>query len=183
MAWPRQRLNTPPEILLPAGYELRNHRPGDEAGFYRVMELAGFQGWNDETLHARLPRILPNGWFIVAHQASGEIVATAMATHCPSLLHPGGGELGWVAGHPHHSGRGLGLAVCAAVTAYFLAADYDDIYLRTDDWRLPAIKTYLKLGYIPFLHASDMEGRWRAVCYQLNWPFTPHDWPKENTFP
>ena len=44
------------------------------------------------------------------------------------------------------------------------------IYLSTDDWRLPAIKVYLKLGYEPLLYADDMKGRWKAVCGKLGWP-------------
>ena len=59
----------------------------------------------------------------------------------------------------------------------FASAGYTRIYLKTDDWRLPAIKTYLKLGFIPFLFLPDMEGRWRDVCEKFSWPFTPEQWP------
>jgi mycothiol synthase len=96
-----------------------------------------------------------------------------MASHSPCALHPYGGELGWVAGDPAHSGKGLGLATCTAVTARFIQAGYRRIYLRTDDFRLPAIKIYLKMGYQPLLHAPDMEARWKAVCEALKMPFTP----------
>lgn len=141
------------------------------------MALAGFQGWDAEALQPRLAEILPNGWFLIVHQATGEIVATAMATHNPSALHPFGGELGWVAADPTHAGQGLGLTVCAAVTARFIAAGYRNIYLKTDDFRLPAIKTYLKLSYLPFLFAPAMPERWQIICEKLNWPFTPQNWP------
>ena len=170
MVWPAHLLDSPPVEKLIPGYTLQVHQPGDEAGFYRVMELAGFHGWDDETLRPWLQRILPDGWFTLVEEASGEIVATAMATHNPIPLHPFGGELGWVAGHPQHSGRGLGMAVCAAVVRRLLRAGYRNIYLRTDDWRLPAIRIYLKLGFAPFLFAPDMEARWRAVCQQIDWP-------------
>ena len=61
-------------------------------------------------------------------------VATAMACHNPAPLHPFGGELGWVAGDPAHAGKGLGLAVCTAVTARFLSAGYHNVmgYFRDD---------------------------------------------------
>jgi mycothiol synthase len=65
------------------------------------------------------------------------------------------------------------MAVCAAVTARLIAAGYRDIHLYTEHWRLAALKTYLKLGYVPFLYAERMAPRWAAVCEQLGWPFTP----------
>ncbi|CAN5680460.1 hypothetical protein BH10CHL1_BH10CHL1_33950 [soil metagenome] len=178
MVWPEQLLNTPPEIRLHEGYTLRTYQPGDEPGFYHVMDLAGFTGWDMEKLAPTLATILPDGWFLIVDQTSGEIVATTMATHHPSEFHPFGGEMGWVAGHPAHAGKGLGKAVCAAVTRRFLSAGYKNIYLRTDDWRLPAIKTYLTLGYQPFLFAPDMMERWAAICGHLAWKFTPELWPK-----
>ena len=178
MVWPAHLLDSPPEVHVPDGYTLRTYQPGDEADFYKVMDLAGFKDWDDETLRPWLFKILPDGWFLIVHAASGEIVATAMANHNPQELHPFAGELGWVAAHPEHAGNGLGLAVCASVVQRLLKAGYRTLYLNTDDWRLPAIKIYLKLGFVPFLYAPDMAERWQGVCQQLGWAFTPGDWPQ-----
>ena len=109
-------------------------------------------------------------------EESSQIVATAMALDDHSELHPSGGELGWLAGDPAHAGKGLGLAVCAAVTARFMGAGYRDIHLYTEHWRLAALKTYLKVGYIPFLYAPEMPERWQVICGRLQWPFTPEVW-------
>jgi len=171
MIWPAHLLEAKLPVSVASGYALRVARSGDEPAFFRLMALAGFADWNMEVLKPWLMKILPDGWFVVIHEQSGELVATTMATHNPSDLHPFGGELGWVAAHPSHTGKGLGLAVCAAVTARFLRAGYRNIYLKTDDFRLPAIKTYLKLGFVPFLEvAADHPGRWQTVCEKLNWP-------------
>jgi mycothiol synthase len=178
MLWPAQRLNSPPAVHLATGYTLRTYQPGDEAGFFKVMDQAGFTNWDEEKLRPWFLKMLPDGWFFVLHQASGEIVATAMANHNPQPLHPFGGELGWVAAHRDHAGKGLGMTVCAAVVRRLLRAGYRNIYLNTDDWRLPAIKTYLRLGWVPFLYAPDMKERWQAICPQLNWAFTPQEWPE-----
>jgi len=178
MIWPTQLLDPPPMPHLATGYTLRTYQPGDEPGFYKVMDQAGFRNWDDDTLRPWLLKILPDGWFLVLHQASGEIVATAMANHNPQPLFPFGGELGWVAAHRDHAGKGLGMTVCAAVVRRLLQAGYRNMHLSTDDWRLPAISIYLRLGWLPFLYAPDMEERWRAVCPQVNWAFTPQDWPK-----
>ncbi|MEM7134481.1 MAG: GNAT family N-acetyltransferase [Chloroflexota bacterium] len=177
MQWPEHLLNSPPDVQVPDGYILRTYQPGDEPGFYRVMDLAGFTNWDDETLRPWLSKILPDGWFLVVHEETRKIVATAMTNHNPSDLHPFAGELGWVAGHPEHKGKGLGMAVCGSVVSRLLQGGYEHIYLNTDDWRLPAITVYLRLGWVPFLYAPDMEGRWKAVCQNLDWPFTPHEWP------
>jgi len=72
-----------------------------------------------------------------------------------------------VAADPEHRGKGLGLAVCAQATARFIQAGYRNIYLLTDDFRLPAIKTYLKLGYEPLLFCEGMAERWESVYRQL----------------
>ena len=176
MIWPPEISGCSLDSRLQLGYRLRLYRPGDEPRFHRLMALAGFAGWNDDRLLFWQRKILPSGWFFVFDIATGDIVATSMAMHNPVWLHPFGGELGWVAGHPAHRGRALGYAVCAAAIRRFLAAGYERIYLKTDDWRLPAISTYLKLGFVPFLFASDMEARWQNICKALDFPFTPKAW-------
>jgi mycothiol synthase len=173
MIWPAERREDPPAVHLPEGYTLRTYRRGDEPRFYHLMELAGWPGWNDEKLQPWFVRIPPESWFMVIHEGSGALVASAMGLHDHSDLHPFGGELGWVAADPAHRGKGLGYAVCAAVTARLLQAGYQNIHLFTEHWRLAALKTYLKLGYLPFVFAPEMVDRWRAVCTQLAWPFTP----------
>jgi RimJ/RimL family protein N-acetyltransferase len=123
MFWPEHLMDVAPDALareqaLPAGYELRTYRDGDEAGYLTVMHAAGFASFD-------------------------------------------------------HAGKKLGRVVCAAATARFLRAGYRRIYLKTDDWRLPAIVTYLRLGYVPLLYAPDMAERWQAVHARLNWPYAP----------
>ena len=55
----------------------------------------------------------------------------------------------------------------------FLQAGYRRIYLKTDDFRLAALSTYLRLGFQPFHFASDMEPRWRAIFDTLGLPYDP----------
>jgi len=171
MVWPKERLNNPPEWSLPQGYILRTHQDGDDEQYIRLMQIAGFSNWNADNPKSVLHTCLPEGIFFVVHENTGALVATAVATHNPIALHPYGGELGWVAADPAHKGKGLGSIACAAVTKRFLDAGYTHLYLRTDDFRLPAIKTYLKIGWGPLLFAPDMEKRWQTVFQQLNMKF------------
>jgi mycothiol synthase len=173
MIWPAARLAEPPVPRVTAGYTLRTYRRGDEAGFYDVMALAGWPGWDSTKLEPWIARIPPESWYMMVDEQNGRIAATAMGLHDHSDLHPFGGELGWVAADPAHAGQGLGMAVCAAVTARLIAAGYRNIHLYTEHWRLAALKTYLKLGYVPFIYAERLIPRWAAVCGQLGWPFEP----------
>ncbi|MBX3054641.1 MAG: GNAT family N-acetyltransferase [Caldilineaceae bacterium] len=170
MIWPNDRLESPPSVTIHPDYDLRTFRPDsaeDMKGWCRLMELAGFGLWDEQRLAPIYARILPNGWFFAVHRETGSLAASAMACHEPHPLHPFGGALNWVCGDPAHRGKGLGMTVCAAVTARLLAGGYENVFLITDDFRLPALSIYLRLGYRPLLFAPDMEKRWRAVYEQL----------------
>ena len=159
-----QSCDLPP---VPVGYHLRQYQPADEEGYYALMARAGFDGWGEERMRKVLPTVLPGGFYLVEHLASGQIVSSALAQHEPTALHPFGGQLGWVATDPEHRGRRLGMLVSAAATRRLVEAGYRRIYLMTDDARLSAIRIYLRLGYAPLFHAPDMAERWQAVLQQL----------------
>jgi mycothiol synthase len=167
MIWPRNYTCVPLEFPLPPGYLLRTWQPGDNQPYIDLMHRSGFTDWGDERLEQTHKLSLPYGIFFIVHQTTDKLVATACSQHNPIDLHPGGGELGWVAADPAHRGKKLGYYVCAAALKRFLRAGFQDIFLRTDDFRLAAIKTYLNLGFRPFLHTPDMSTRWQKLCSQL----------------
>jgi mycothiol synthase len=179
LLWPLTRLTEPPDVRLPDGYALRTHQRGDEATWRTIQNSAEpvLPGVDlDELLKRYLSLLLPNGLFFAIHLASGEAVATAGALHnTRDGMFPFGGELGWVATVPAHQSKGLGTAVSAAATRRLIGAGYESIRVGTQDHHLPAIKVYLRLGYVPFLYAADMAERWRQICAKLDWPFTPEE--------
>ena len=181
MVWPTSRNDSIPKPKLPIGYLLRTYLPGDEPRFFEVMSLAGWPGWNVETLQPWLAKVIPEGWFMVIHEPSDQIVCTAMALHNYKSIYPFWGELGWLAGDPEHSGKGLGLSAAAAVVKRLISGGYRSIQLFTEDYRLPAIRTYLRLGFVPSLYLSGMNFRWRELCTKLDWPFEPELWPTNDT--
>ncbi|MFQ5960428.1 MAG: GNAT family N-acetyltransferase [Candidatus Methylomirabilales bacterium] len=174
MVWPEERLGTPPELHIPHGFRLRTYGLGDDETLSCLLDRAGM---GRARLDYRIPHVLPDGFFFVQHEGTGRLVATCVAAHLPTLRHPFGGNLGWLAVDPNYRGQGLGYAVSAAVTQRLLKAGYRHIYLETDDFRLPAIKIYLRMGWIPFVFQEDMHDRWQAVCQQLGWVFSPECWP------
>ena len=152
---------------VPNGYELRLYRPGDEAAYRDLYNLA-FPG---DYLEHTLAHAVPRGFFVVEHTASGHLVASCVAEH---RSWDGGhrwGALDWLIGDPSHAGLGLGTAVSAKVTNRLVEEGYSTPGLETEDFRLAAINIYLKLGWRPYLYLDDMESRWRTTYERLGRPF------------
>ena len=165
MLWPVTKC--PPEITIPEGYAIRSFREGDEEDYIAVLNDRDLGDWTVERLQSILTNLLsPEGVYFVTW---GDIpVATACAQDSGSdedgkLI----GELGWLAANPEHKGKKLGMAVSAAVVNHLLDLGYDEIYLLTDHWRYPALKTYLKLGFEPMLRGPDDRYLWGKICEQL----------------
>ncbi len=155
----------------PKGYMVRGYELGDEPQWLGLLALGDFGEWTADKLADWLdkPERRDGSRFIVYN--SQELVATAMATQ--KSVDPLVGAIDCVVVRPDHRGKGLGYGVCAAVVRYLVDRGYSCIVLGTEDWRLPAIKTYLKLGFEPDLFRSDMADRWRKVRDALDWPYPP----------
>jgi mycothiol synthase len=173
MHFPTELLSRIPFVDLPSEYSMRTFRAGDEERFGALMVRGGFEGWNAERVRTGiLPNPLsPSGVFFVSR--GDDLVATACSMHRqPTEGEYAGqvwGELGWVAADPDHRGKGLGQAVCTSVLHHFAALAYRSVFLLTDDWRLPALKTYLKLGFRPVLKNDEIRLRWRKVYESTKW--------------
>jgi len=174
MIWPQANLAAPPLCELSSGYLLREFSAIDRQAYLRLLTEAGM---SECPLDYWEKHLLPGGFFVIEHQPSAALVATCMASHHPTPRHPYAGNLGWLAAAPAHSGHNLGFAVSAAVTWRLIAAGYRRIYLTTDDFRLAAIRIYLRMGWVPLLYQPDMSERWRLVCEALESPYTPALWP------
>ena len=86
--------------------------------------------------------MLPDGFFVITHVASRQIVATALAVNAPTSWWPVAGELGWVGGSNEHSGKRLGRAVSSAAVARLVDAGYRFIY-SVDRGLAPACADHL----------------------------------------
>jgi mycothiol synthase len=130
-----------------------------------------------------LNHVLPRGFFVIQEEQSNIVTGACLAAHLPTPRHPFAGILGWLAVDPAYRGNGFGQTLSAAVTRRLIEAGYERIYLNTDDHRLPAIKTYLNLGWVPFLYQEDMAKRWELVCRKLDWEYSPWEWPSSESVP
>ncbi len=70
------------------------------------------------------------------------------------------GYVHMVSVHSDARGKGLGGYVNDIIQAHLSLDPCKLVFLTTDEWRVPAIKSYLKSGFLPVDHAEDMEERW-----------------------
>ncbi|WP_456276399.1 GNAT family N-acetyltransferase [Bacillus sp. AK128] len=170
---PPELFRLPPEPSLPKGYYVRNFREEDKLNYKKMLEE---EGWNlsNEDINDFFSRILPDGLYFIVDEKTEEIVASASALHNPKSSYytfPFGGDIGFVFANPKHRKKGLGLYVTALAANRLISSGYKSIRIVTNDHRLPALKTYLKLGFKPFLYSSDMEERWKGVYNELGIKF------------
>jgi mycothiol synthase len=146
-------------------YSLTTYKHSDAARIRELLEseweTIDDTGWQDY-----LDQILPDGLFIISHKASGQAIATAGACHNPNPgrhYFPFGGELGYLMVHPLHRGRELGKIVSTMVVKRFLSAGYSNIRVGVQGFRLPAIRTYLAVGFVPFIYDDQLRARWERI--------------------
>ena len=155
-----------PGLTLPEGFSIRTLSPADCAAYNALRESAGFTAFTEEIFQSYLENnALPGGSFLIQESGTGRFAASAGAERHAS--DPSLGVLGWVMCHPDFRGRHLGREVCLAAMHRLSEAGYRTFTLLTDDFRLPAIRTYLRLGWHPRFSDETMPARWRAIALQL----------------
>lgn len=165
-------LSSLPEVCLPEGYAIRHYIPGDEANWNRII-YASFDvpeeqrdGWFERRIAAD-PAFSPDRVLFVVHEE--EAVGTATAWHvagCPPEI----GYLHYVGVLPSETGKRLGYLISLAALHKMVAEGRKAAVLLTDDFRIPAIKTYLKLGFHPVLVHENQRMRWRKIFARINRP-------------
>ena len=149
---------------LPAGYALRTFKPGDEENWLEILQQGGFDLWDRprlERLIAGERTPLPKDAIFFAVDQDRPVGVANIFGYETSGVRVA--ELGWVAVHPDHRGHGLCRPICAAAMRYAANASFTEIYLETEDFRLAAIKTYLRLGFEPEMTRPDHPERWKTV--------------------
>jgi mycothiol synthase len=156
----RKSLEDLADSEMPEGFELRTFRPGDETGWAELMTGA-IGDWDEGSTERQFlgdPGVKVDGIFFLV--AGNEYVATATDKRLPS---PDIGYLHMVAVSPHRRGKRLGRCISLAALRHMIARGCREAILDTDDYRLPAIRTYLGLGFLPEMLETDHSARWRQV--------------------
>lgn len=159
----RPSLDDLPELpVLPPGYTLRKYREGDLKPLATLLGSAFDDAeWTDGRVReALIDHVDVPSTYLIDY--GGLAVATASAMLSPTGPE-GSGTLFWVAAEGAHGGRRLGYAVSLAVLHEFVQYGCHDADLLTDDDRIPAIKTYLKLGFVPVYRDDTHPARWAEI--------------------
>lgn len=157
-----------PPIALPPDCTIRCYESAaDEAAWDRI--IGDSFGMAAEGMFARSmrpdPAFQPERVFFVCRGV--EPVATASAWFV-ERYGPTVGYLHYVGVMRAHAGHGLGLAASVAALRRLAAEGCTSAVLQTDDFRLPAIKQYLRLGFEPMLVDENQRTRWPDVFSWLD---------------
>lgn len=163
---------SPPSGELEEGYGLRPYQVGDDERWLGLLSANGQLGtWDADRLERDLKGHLVRGTpLLVLH---GEQVVAAAGVYDRLVAGVMSWEIGWVVCHPEHSGKGLGRCATAAAVQVALALERRPIVLRTDDHRIPALKSYLRLGFVPEYGHPSYPPRWQALFAELGQEFGP----------
>lgn len=167
LRYPKRRFSMD-DVKLPEGFRIETHT---DARVIEWLEICDSLNGGDHSFEKfkktvlDYPDVAPERIFY-AVTPDGRAVATAIARWRETEK---SGGLHMVEAKPECRGLGLGRAVCTAATASLDALGTTLDRLTTDDFRIPAIKIYLSLGYVPFLYADDMKERWAKVLAGLGY--------------
>ena len=177
MLWPEGR-PLPAISAIPAPYSLSIVASEDIDRARALIETDGplsDSGWS-----RFCDAVVPDGVFVIRERPSSAWVGTISAVHNPAATRfyfPGGGELGYLVVAPGHRGRGLGAALITAALRRLRRGGYRHIFLGVQSWRLPAIRSYLRVGFQPFIHAPGLVSRWESVFADMGEEAHTTYWP------
>ena len=164
----RHNLKNLPTLQCPDGYHIRTYRQGDEPHWARIMDTAFID--NRRTAEDTYANVIhqanfdPEGFCFVIHNE------VPIGTACAWQRSHQGTPIGYIdmlAVLPEHTGHKLGKWLTVFLLHYFKAQQVAAVMLDTDDFRLPAIKNYLNLGFVPVYAGENHLLRWRCVFKKL----------------
>lgn len=166
----RPDLDRLPAVELPKGYSIRTSRSGDDAHWARILGRAfdDVDTWPVEKFHDVMvddPAWRADRIFFVCD--AGRTPCATAAAYLTKRWGPNAGYVHYVAVSPDHRGKRLGYVVSLACLHKFRAEGCDRAVLQTDDFRLPAIRTYLRLDFRPLVIHPNQPARWDAVFERL----------------
>lgn len=155
--------NQPPAVPAIDGCRVRVYEPGDEQGWLALLQANAELGdWDLQ----RVQKVLGETHVQTFVECGGRIVGCSGIN---DKMRDGIAcwEIGWVAVEPAFQGRGIGKMITGTAVARALELQRRPIYLLTDDFRVPALCSYLKLGFTPDESDASYAGRWREIFNRL----------------
>lgn len=78
------------------------------------------------------------------------------------------GYIHMVACKPECRGQGIGTLLNDIAVDTLKRENMQTAYLTTDDFRIPAIKSYLRCGFTPDLSTENFKDRWKKIEYEIS---------------
>ena len=157
-------------IRFPEGYYMRSYNSGDGIGWCKccIDGSLGVEEISESVFEDKMLKdeaVNPENIFFLI-SSNGDIAGTVTYQYTSEedtgCIHMVGIEKSY---------QGKRLAV--PLNLYAVQKMIDDgkkkMILTTDDWRIPAIKTYLRAGFVPVIKSgdTDMENRWEKLKCQI----------------
>ena len=164
---------------IPQGYTVRHIEYCEIADWIEVESSLFPQRNNDDFVKEILfgsPCLVSPKNIICSYDENGKMLSSAIACVDPIEKK---GVLHMVEARPEARGKGLGKAVCSECVRIFLTCGIKSASLLTDDFRLPAIAIYLKLGFRPYYYEEGMKERWEKILSELKWKEKVEGYEKE----
>ncbi|HOA31345.1 MAG TPA: GNAT family N-acetyltransferase [Clostridia bacterium] len=157
-----------PVVKLPEGFYIRSYE--GEKDVFKWVEITSVDLQNTIITVEDFERDMLNREGVQKEHIyficfDGEEVGTVTAIMYPEKKQ---GYVHMVAVKKEFRGRGLGSALTNLALKVFFDNGMENAYLKTDDFRVPAIRSYLKAGFKPMLYHEDMEARWRSIMEVCN---------------
>ena len=118
----------------------------EDASYYKICMLD-------------LPNYEEDKCFFIMY--GGKAIATLTVVCDPETKD---GLIHMVGSLPESRGKGVGNMLVAVADYVLKTEGMQTARLKTDDFRVPAIKTYLKIGFKPDLSTEEYVQRWDAIC-------------------
>jgi mycothiol synthase len=162
MRWGKSPLSINPS---PPGIIIRTYAEADREALKDALIPLTEKRYDDTELNNIIihkPGVRTEGIFLA--EENGEIVGTTTGYFNEDGT---SGTLHMVSVLTQANGKGLGRVLCQHAMRFLIENGCDEVVLTTDDFRLPAIKTYLRLGFEPIIKNDEMQNRWTTVLNSL----------------
>lgn len=158
-------------IRVPDGYYMRPYKGGDGTGWCKccIDGSLGIEEISESVFEDKMLKdksVNPENIFFII-SPGGDIAGTVTYQYTDD---EDTGCIHMVAVEKSYQGKGLALPLILYAVQKMIGDGKKKIILTTDDWRIPAIKTYLRSGFQPVIKPgdTDMENRWAEVTAQIS---------------
>lgn len=167
----REDLDNIPQYTLPPSYTIRWYQPGDDKTWLRIeREAEKYIAVSDDLFEREFGKNLEllseRQCFLCDPQ--GNEIGTATAWFNNNYNGKVYGVVHWVAIVPQEQGKGLSKPLMTVICNRLRELGYERACLNTGTLRIPAIRLYLRFGFVPEIRSEKDALAWRQVEEELS---------------